>query len=101
MIQDLVSLAISGKANPEPLTAIGFGHILLEQASRMSHELGNPLARYKGEDEIDYEYLKLRNKAYTHLKEAVDEIRACGLSQPIPCLVQHSPMYGNRAIRMP
>lgn len=78
MIQDLTTLTILGKANPEPLTAIGFDPTLLEQASRMSHELGNLLARYKGEDEIDYESQKLRNKAYTHLKEAVDEIRACG-----------------------
>ncbi|MBS3776163.1 MAG: hypothetical protein V5A59_12830 [Bacteroidales bacterium] len=78
MIQDLNTLAIVGKANPEPLTKIGFDHTLLEQASRMSTEMGKLLARYKGEDQINYEYQKMRNKAYTHLKEAVDEIRECG-----------------------
>jgi len=78
MIQDLNALAILGKENPEPLTKIGLDHTLLEKAERLSHELGSLLARYKGEDQIDHEYEKLRNKAYTLLKEAVDEIRDCG-----------------------
>ncbi len=78
MMQDLNTLAILGQAYPEPLTDIGFDHTLLEQASRWSKELGNLLARSKGEDHLDHESFKLRNIAYTHLKEAVDEIRDCG-----------------------
>ena len=78
MIQDLQNLAVLGKNNPEPLKAIGFDMEELDRASRMSDEMADLLARANGENSSDHEDKVIRDKAFTYLKEAVDEIRECG-----------------------
>ena len=77
MIQDLNTIAVIGRENPEPLRMINFEEALLEQAANTADEMGALLGKATADDE-DAELVKIRNKAYTHLKEAVDEIRDCG-----------------------
>ena len=36
------------------------------------------LSQVNGERDSDNQFKVMRDKAYTHLKEAVDEIRSCG-----------------------
>ncbi|MBN1112786.1 MAG: hypothetical protein JXA53_07720 [Bacteroidales bacterium] len=77
-IQDLYELALLGKNNAEPLTAIGFDITKLDTAGDFANELGELLARVNGE-KGDLNSLKvMRDKAYTLLKEGVDEIRTIG-----------------------
>lgn len=78
MIQDLKNLSVLGKSNPKPLKAIGFDMELLEKASKLSDEMADVLARSNGDTQSDHEAKDLRDRAYTHLKEAVDEVRECG-----------------------
>jgi hypothetical protein len=78
MIQDLNDLAVLGKANSEFLTAIGFDLSLLDTAASVADELADLLATANG-DKVEKNASKtIRDKAYTHLKELVDEVRAAG-----------------------
>ncbi len=78
MIQDLNDLSVLGKANPEPLAKITFDMTLLDQAAQISSDLTTLWAMATG-DRMEYsESKKIRDQAYTHLKEAVDELRDCG-----------------------
>ncbi len=78
MIQDLNDLVALGEANSEPLAAINFDMSLLDQSDKTADEMASLLAAATGE-RIDYsESKKIRDKAYTHLKEAVDEVYAFG-----------------------
>jgi hypothetical protein len=78
LIQDLNDLAVLGRENPDPLTAIGFDLTQLDLAATRADELANLLAEANG-DKADPNYSKtIRDKAYTHLKELVDEIREAG-----------------------
>ena len=77
MIQDLNDLAVIGRDNPEPLDMINFDKTLLDLAANTADEMGSLLASSKADDD-DAELVKIRNKAYTYLKEAVDEVRDCG-----------------------
>ncbi|MCP4137108.1 MAG: hypothetical protein GY754_39430 [bacterium] len=75
VIQELNDLSVLGKDNPEPLKKIGFDMEQLEKAAETSSVLGLLLA----ETSIKQTYLKdIRDRAYTYLKEAVDEIRNTG-----------------------
>jgi hypothetical protein len=75
MIQDLNDLAVLGKANAELLTAIEFDLSLLDTAA---DEMADLLATANG-DKVEKNASKtIRDKAYTHLKELVDEVRAAG-----------------------
>jgi hypothetical protein len=78
MIQDLSDLSVHGKNNPEPLVAIGFDMALLDEAAAKSDELASLLGVARGEKAVDSEVKVLRDKAYTLLKESVDEIREYG-----------------------
>ncbi len=78
MIQDLSDLGVHGKNNPEPLVAINFDMNLLDEAEQKSDELASLLGVAHGEKAIDKGAKILRDKAYTFLKESVDEIRECG-----------------------
>ncbi len=78
MIQDLNDLSVLGKANPEPLKAIGFDMSLLDEAARISDEMANLLTKVNGERKSSNTARIIRDKAYMHLKEAVDEIREYG-----------------------
>lgn len=75
MIKGLRDLSVLGKANRDLLTKIGFDLTLLEMVSIKADELD---AKYKAGSwkREDYlEFKKIRNQAFTHLKEAVDYIR--------------------------
>ncbi len=78
MLQDLSDLAELGMRHTEKLQAIGVDLSLLDTARAKSFELRNLLARVNGVQGESSPSLSIRNKAYTHLKEAVDEIRRVG-----------------------
>jgi hypothetical protein len=78
MIQDLSDLAALGIANSEPLQAISIDLALLDLAGTMSEQMAVLLANSNGKKLEDNKLRLLRDKAYTHMKEAVDEIRRCG-----------------------
>jgi hypothetical protein len=80
MIKDLNDLSLLGKDNTRLLEAINFDLSLLDKAAQTSGEMAVLL------DEMDRdkerynhsEAKKIRDQAYTHLKEAVDEILETG-----------------------
>lgn len=78
MIQDLNDLAVLGKANTEPLQAIKLDMAKLDRAATMANEMGELLGKANGGQLNDNAAKLLRDRAYTHLKEAIDEIRATG-----------------------
>jgi hypothetical protein len=78
MIQDLYDMAVLGKENPAPLQAISFDLALLDQAEATAGELGELLGLATTSREDNSAARVMRDRAYTHLKEAVDEIRDCG-----------------------
>lgn len=78
LVQDLNDLSVLGKANLDLLTAIGFETELLDTAALLAENMSNLLAAKNNEHKNGRESVIIRNKAYTFLKQAVDEIRACG-----------------------
>lgn len=78
MIQDLNDLSVLGKGHPEYLEAINFDMTLLDKAALMSGEMAALLAVVVGDRAAASAARKLRDQAYTHLKEAVDEIYGYG-----------------------
>lgn len=78
MIQDLSDLAALGKANTEPLRAVSIDLSLLDKAETTSAVMAKLLAASNTTKLQKNELVILRNKAYTYMKEAVDEIRRCG-----------------------
>lgn len=78
MIQDLKTYSKLGLAHQELLTPIGFDITKLDAASSMSDEGANLLAEANG-SKLKGNVKKVdRDRAYTYLKEVVDEVRACG-----------------------
>lgn len=78
MIQDLSDLAVLGKANPEPLMKLNVDMDLFDQAAEKSETLAQLLAKSNGAKNSDNALKITRDKAYTAVKEIVDEIRLCG-----------------------
>jgi hypothetical protein len=78
MIQDLSDLAELGKNHTAELEAIGFDLSKLDEARSKSISLTKLLGEVNGSLKEASPLIKLRNKAYLHLKEAVDEIRRVG-----------------------
>ncbi|TAJ12143.1 hypothetical protein DMA11_13880 [Marinilabiliaceae bacterium JC017] len=78
MIQDLNDLAVLGRKNPEPLLAIGVDDAQLEQAAVLSDQMADLRARANGEKFDANQNKVIRDKMYTLLKRAVDEVRDCG-----------------------
>ncbi len=78
MIQDLSDLAALGKANPAPLQKIQLDMAIFDKAETDSGELAVLLANYNGSKMEDNHVRVLRDKAYSHMKEAMDEIRRTG-----------------------
>ena len=78
MLQDLSDLAVIGRTYPEPLQKINFDVDQLTQADETVLRLSPLLATATGETSLDNEAKLNRDRAYTYLKEAVDEIRAVG-----------------------
>ena len=78
MLQDLQSLFTLGKSYPELLAKINFDMSLLDQAALLSEQL-SPLLSIATGGRMEYnESKRLRDRAYFHLKEVVDEVRKCG-----------------------
>jgi hypothetical protein len=78
MIRGLKDLSALGKANQGLLTNIGFDLTLLDMASQTSDALNSKYAAGSWKSEDYREAKKIRNQAFTHLKEAVDLIREYG-----------------------
>jgi hypothetical protein len=78
MIQDLSDMAVLGGANPEPLQAIDFDMKKLDIAAETSTTMSDLLAKANGARMSGNMHKALRDKAYTFMKEAVDEIRLNG-----------------------
>ncbi len=78
MVQDLNDLATLGKANTMLLTPINFELVKLDTAADLSDRMGDLLGATNGERKEVSEAMQIRDKAYTYLKQAVDEIRECG-----------------------
>ncbi|HZK97383.1 MAG TPA: hypothetical protein VFC67_24485 [Prolixibacteraceae bacterium] len=78
IVQDLNDLSVLGNSNLDLLKAIRMDIALLETASLKSYQMGdmagfiNSARRRKSEANI------IRNKAFTYLKQAMDNIRRCG-----------------------
>lgn len=78
MLQDLSDLSALGLANPDPLKKINLDMTLLNKAATDSEQLAVLLAKANGSHMSDNKLKTVRDKAFTHMKEAVDEIREVG-----------------------
>ena len=78
MIQDLNDLSVLGKANPDPLTVIGFDPALLDEAAATSDEMATLLSQATVVRADQNAERVLRDRAYTYVKQALEEIRNCG-----------------------
>ena len=78
LVQDLNDLTVLGKANPLLLAVIGFDMTLLDNAAQTAAEMTALPSEISDCEQARRNAKKLRDRAYTHLKEAVDEIRRCG-----------------------
>lgn len=78
LVQDLSDLAALGQANLPLLTAINFDETKLDQAAKEASSLSVLLAKANGERKEDSSPKITRDKAYTYLKQAVDEIYEAG-----------------------
>lgn len=77
-IQNLNDLAVLGKANLPLVTAVGITPEELDMAADTSDRMGSLLGAVNAERKGMSEAMQIRDKAYTYLKQAVDEIRNCG-----------------------
>lgn len=77
-VQDLASLAVLGKANLTPLQAIHFDITLCDKASEEASRMGELLGQVNGHMYVDDELKIFRDKAFSLLKEVVDEVRSYG-----------------------
>jgi predicted PolB exonuclease-like 3'-5' exonuclease len=80
MMKDLNDLSLLGKDNTRLLEAINFDLSLLDKAAQTSREM-TVLLDEMNRNKERYEHSeakKIRDQAYTHLKEAVDEILEAG-----------------------
>ncbi|NQZ77292.1 MAG: hypothetical protein HRT61_14495 [Ekhidna sp.] len=78
LVQDLYDLAVLGESNSELLQAINFDFDELKKSASLSEEMGALLVAMNGERNDSTEAKRIRDKAYTYLREAVDEIREAG-----------------------
>ena len=78
MLQDLSDLNVLGKENSTSLKAISMDLKLLDLAAASADELSAVLAMANGEVGDDDQAKETRDKAYTYMKQAIDEIRATG-----------------------
>ena len=78
MIQDLSDISVLAKANTAELEAINFDLTKLDTAAQMSGDLAELLAQANGTRLDNSKAKEMRDRAFTHLKEAMDEIRDTG-----------------------
>lgn len=78
MVQDLMSLSVLGKKNPGPLQKNNYDLSKLATATTLSETLADLLAKNNDGKKKGSEVKEARDRAYTHLKTAVDQIRRYG-----------------------
>ncbi len=78
MIQDLNDLAVLGKDNLQLVKDIGVGEEKLDRAAKLSDESASLYAQVNGDKNEQNPSKLMRDRAYTYLSIAVDEILACG-----------------------
>ena len=78
MIQDLSDLSALGQANTDELGKINFVATRLDDAATQAEQLAELLAKANGATQDNSKAKLLRDAAFAHLKEAVDEIREAG-----------------------
>jgi hypothetical protein len=78
VIQGLFELAVFGNLNPNELKEVGVDPVILDKAKQTSASLSKLLARLNSTIRGGSDNQILRNKAYFHLKEAIDEVRRFG-----------------------
>ncbi|MFH1249484.1 MAG: hypothetical protein V1715_00090 [bacterium] len=78
MIQDLNDLSLLGKDHTDLLTAVGFDITLLDTAATTSAEMAALLSQSTTDRKKENVNRIIRDKAYIYLKQALDEVRACG-----------------------
>jgi hypothetical protein len=78
MLQDLNVLHIIARENTGPLEAVGFDMSLVDKLAETGEQMASIRASASVDSDEVQELKVLRDKAYTHLKQAVDEIRECG-----------------------
>lgn len=78
MVQDLSDLAVLGTKNPQPLRVINYELNQLVLATATSSTLADVLATLNGTRISDDAKKTMRDKAYTFMKQAIDEIRDAG-----------------------
>lgn len=77
MIQDLSDLVTMGRDDPAKLEEMTFDMSMLDQAEDMATTLGFIYAASKAAGN-NFEEMDIRNRAFTALKQVIDEIRAAG-----------------------
>ncbi len=78
MIQDLMDISVLGKANASELEKIKYDLRNLELAAQRSDTLAELLAKANGTTLDNSKAKAMRDRAYTYLKEAIDEVRDTG-----------------------
>ncbi|WP_108807864.1 hypothetical protein [Aquimarina spinulae] len=78
MIQDLMDISVLGKANVPELEKKKYDLRNLELAAQKSDTLAELLAKANGTTLDNSKAKEIRDRAFTHLKEAVDEVRDTG-----------------------
>lgn len=78
MIQDLNDIATLGRQHSAPLVDIDLDLAELQRAADTAGRMADLLAQVNGERSADNTARVVRDQAYTLLKQAVDEVRACG-----------------------
>lgn len=78
LAQNLSDLHVLGRENPEPLEAIHLDMGLLDKAAELSDLGAATLAEQRGSESSVSQAKEMRDKAYTLVKETVDEIRQRG-----------------------
>ena len=78
LVGDLLALNILGSQFPELLKNHGVSLELLEQAKVLNTELNQILAHCKVDPDVYSEQVNICNRAWTHIKEALDDIYQAG-----------------------
>ncbi|WP_025665358.1 hypothetical protein [Aquimarina megaterium] len=78
MIQDLMDISVLGKANIAELEKAKYDLSNFDIAAQQSDALAELLAKANGATLDNSKAKEIRDRAYTHLKEAIDELRATG-----------------------
>jgi len=78
MIQDLNDLSLLGKEYPDALSSIGFDLTQLDIAAALASEMAEILSEATTDRSEEKAERNIRDKAYTFVKQVLDEVRICG-----------------------